>query len=80
MSKVLLQGDKWTLCPLQGYLTHMEHPPPWDPTIGLSPDLACQVLLLVPSSSLLLSSLELSDITIYEPEIRAFLGTAPHLC
>ena len=29
------------------------------------------------SSSLLLSSLELSDTTIYEPEIRALLGTAP---
>ena len=28
------------------------------------------------SSSLLLSSLELSDTTIYEPEIRALLGTS----
>ena len=32
------------------------------------------------SSSLLLSSLELSDTTIYEPSIRAFLGTASHSC
>ena len=30
--------------------------------------------------SLLLSSLELSDTTIYEPEIRAFLGAASHFC
>jgi len=30
------------------------------------------------SSSLLLSSIELSDATIYEPQIRALLGTAPH--
>jgi len=32
------------------------------------------------SSSLLLSSLELSDTTIYEPYIRALLGTASHFC
>ena len=32
------------------------------------------------SSSSLLSSLELSDTTIYEPEIRALLGTASHFC
>jgi len=31
-------------------------------------------------SSLLLSSLELSDTTVYEPEIRARLGTAAHFC
>ena len=31
-----------------------------------------------PSSSLLLSSLELSDTQVYEPEIRALLGTASH--
>ena len=31
-------------------------------------------------SSVLLSSLELYDTTIYEPEIRALLGTAPHFC
>ena len=31
------------------------------------------------SSSLLLSSLELSDTTIYEPHIRALLGNAPHI-
>ena len=30
--------------------------------------------------SSLLSSLELSDTTIYEPYIRALLGTAPHFC
>ena len=32
------------------------------------------------SSSLLLSSLELSDTQVYEPSIRALLGTASHLC
>ena len=32
------------------------------------------------SSSLLLLSLELSDTTIYEPQIRALLGTASHFC
>ena len=32
------------------------------------------------SSSLLLSSLELSDTSMYEPGIRALLGTAPHVC
>jgi len=32
------------------------------------------------SSSLLLSSLELSDTTVYEPYIRALLGTASHFC
>ena len=32
------------------------------------------------SSSLLLSCLELSDTTIYEPQIRALLGTASHFC
>ena len=31
-------------------------------------------------SSLLLSSLELSDTKVYGPEIRALLGTASHLC
>ena len=30
--------------------------------------------------SVLLSRLELSDTTIYEPQIRALLGTAPHFC
>jgi len=34
----------------------------------------------VPSSSLLLSSLELSDAKVYEPSIRARLGTAAHFC
>ena len=34
----------------------------------------------VGSSSLLLSSLELSDTQVYEPEIRARLGTAAHFC
>jgi len=32
------------------------------------------------SSSLLLSSLQLSDAKVYEPEIRALLGTAAHFC
>ena len=32
------------------------------------------------SSSLLLSSLELSDTKVYEPYIRALLGTAAHIC
>ena len=32
------------------------------------------------SSSLLLSSLELSDTQVYEPSIRALLGTASHFC
>jgi len=35
---------------------------------------------LNPSSSLLLSGLELSDTQVYEPQIRALLGTAPHFC
>ena len=37
-----------------------------------------QSILLFPS--LLLSSLELGDIKVYEPEIRARLGTAAHFC
>ena len=32
------------------------------------------------SSALLLSSLELSDTQVYEPEMRALLGTASHFC
>jgi len=32
------------------------------------------------SSSLLLSSLELSDTKVYAPQIRALLGTAAHFC
>ena len=32
------------------------------------------------SSSLLLSSLELSGTKVYEPKIRALLGTAAHFC
>ena len=32
------------------------------------------------SSSLLLSSLELRDTKVYEPYIRALLGTASHFC
>jgi len=31
-------------------------------------------------SSLLLSSLELSDTKVYEPRIRALLGTSSHFC
>ena len=34
----------------------------------------------VSSSSLLLSSIELSDTQVYEPYIRARLGTASHFC
>jgi len=37
-------------------------------------------LATVTSSSLLLSSLELSDTQVYEPYIRALLGTASHFC
>jgi len=33
-----------------------------------------------PSSSLLLSSLELIDTNVYESQIRARLGTAAHFC
>jgi len=33
-----------------------------------------------PSSSLLLSRLELSDAKVYEPEMGALLGTASHFC
>ena len=32
------------------------------------------------SSSLLLSSLELNDAKVYEPQIRALLGTSSHFC
>ena len=32
------------------------------------------------SSSVLPLSLELGDTTIYEPQVRALLGTAPHFC
>ena len=32
------------------------------------------------SFSLLLSSLELSDTKVYEPQMRALLGTASHFC
>ena len=39
--------------------------------------MACPIVL---SSSLLLSSLELSDTTVYELEIRARLGTAARFC
>ena len=34
----------------------------------------------LPASSLLLSSLELSDTTVYESYIRALFGTASHFC
>jgi len=33
-----------------------------------------------PPSSLLLSCLELGDTKVYEPQIRALLGTAAHFC
>ena len=36
--------------------------------------------MLSSSSSLLLSSLELSDTEVYAPQIRALLGNASHLC
>ena len=39
-----------------------------------------QGLVVVVSSSLLLSSLELSDTQAYEPQIRALLGTASNFC
>ena len=49
--------------------------------LGSAPEMAVQVSS---SSSLLLPSLELSDTTVYEPSIRALLGTAvpgaPRLC
>ena len=35
---------------------------------------------MVTSSSLLLASLELSDTQVYEPSIRALLGTVSHFC
>ena len=47
---------------------------------SLSRDGLADLALVVPSSLLLLSSLELSDTTIYEPQIRALLGTASHFC
>ena len=42
--------------------------------------MAIQETQAVASSSLLLSSLELSDITVCEPDIQACLGTAAHFC
>ena len=39
-----------------------------------------RVVLVTSSSSLSLSSLELSDTKVYEPYIRALLGTASHFC
>ena len=41
---------------------------------------AIRVDRVVSSSSLLLSSLVLSDTQVYEPEIRALLGTAVNRC
>ena len=61
----------------------------WNPTpeirrlLGfraLTPQIETLAGVDVSSSSVLLSSLELSDTTTYEPEIRALLGTAPHFC
>ena len=44
---------------------------------GRAPDLVAKMeAKQVPSSSLLLSSLELSDTNVYEPQMRARLGTA----
>ena len=37
-------------------------------------------MVLPSSSSLLLSSLELSDTKVYQPLVRALLGTAAHFC
>jgi len=51
-------------------LPHVAH-------LGIRPGMQIQVNS---SSYLLLSSLELSDTTIYEPQIRALLGTASHFC
>ena len=48
---------------------------------GRAPRIDMHVTGVRPStSSLLLSSLELSDIQVYEPWIRARLGTASHFC
>ena len=47
------------------------------PLRGPSRALRHLVLLL---SSLLLSSLELSDAKVYEPSVRDFFGTAAHFC
>ena len=68
-------------CPTHNLLSPREHVPE-------SRLLPTPVLLFVEqpdsspssSSSLLLSSLELSDTKVYEPYIRARLGTAAHLC
>jgi len=51
------------------------HPPPESRKSGLETRHAHPS-----SSSLLLSSLELSDTKVYEPQIRALLGTALHFC
>jgi len=40
----------------------------------------CSWPLARASSSLLLASLELSDTQVYDPSIRARLGTAAHFC
>jgi len=48
---------------------HPRPPGPGRPRLSLSHPRAC-------ASSLLLSSLELSDTKVYEPEIQALLGTA----
>ena len=43
-------------------------------------DNLCEVDGIPSSSSVSLSSLELSDTKVYEPQIRALLGTAAHFC
>ena len=43
-------------------------------------DAAADDAAVLSSSNLLLSSLELSDAQVYEPQIRARLGTASHFC
>jgi len=50
---------------------------PWQAGIRFTPELG---YTRTSSSSLLFSSLEFSDTTIYEPEIRALLESAPHSC
>ena len=50
-----------------------------DQELGIFKDLY-EMSLVTSSSSFLLSSLELSNTKVYEPQIRALLGTATHFC
>ena len=49
-------------------------------TARVPPRMNPALLLGVASSSLLLSSLEMSDTPVYEPAIQALLGTALQFC